>query len=100
MIKTYDGRFVPKGDTEENWNKAVGFIPLDKEIIVYKADATHPVARFKVGDGKTVVQDLPFSGTDIAVIEKLIDEKGELLIDYADDLVGDINTALEMILGV
>lgn len=68
-----NSRFCPKGDIEANWNKAVGFIPLDKEIIIYKADSTHPAARFKVGDGKTVVQELPFSGTDIAAIEKLIE---------------------------
>ena len=27
-------RVCPKGDTEANWNKAVGFVPLDKEIII------------------------------------------------------------------
>ena len=32
-----NARFCPKGDIEANWNKAVGFIPLDKEIIIYTA---------------------------------------------------------------
>jgi hypothetical protein len=86
-----NARVCPKGDTEANWNKAVGFVPLDKEIIIYKADDTHNAARFKVGDGKTVVQDLPFSGTDIEDIEKLIDEKGELLIEYVDNAVAAID---------
>ena len=53
-------RFTPKGDTEANWNRAVGFVPLEKEIIIYKPDEKHSVARVKVGDGKTAVQDLPF----------------------------------------
>lgn len=55
-----NARFTPKGDIEANWNKAVGFIPLDKEIIIYKPDEKHKVARIKVGDGVTSVQDLPF----------------------------------------
>lgn len=89
--KTFENsRICPKGDIEANWNKAVGFIPLDKEIIIYKADNTHPAARFKVGDGKTVVQDLPFSGTDIDAIERLVDEKGKLLIEYIDNAVAAI----------
>jgi hypothetical protein len=90
-----NARFCPKGDIEANWNKAVGFVPLDKEIIIYKADAEHPVARFKVGDGKTVVQDLPFSGTDIEAIQKLINEKGELLIEYVDNAVAAIIEQLD-----
>ena len=85
-------RVCPKSDTEANWNKAVGFVPLDKEIIIYKKDETHSAARFKVGDGKTAIQDLPFSGTDIEVIEKLIDEKGELLIEYVDNAVSGLAT--------
>lgn len=85
-------RFCPKGDIEANWNKAVGFVPLDKEIIIYKADKNHPVARFKIGDGKTVVQDLPFAGADMAAIEQLIDEKGELLIEYVDNAVQGLAT--------
>lgn len=87
-----NARFCPKGDIEANWNKAVGYVPLDKEIIIYKKDESHPAARFKVGDGKTVVQDLPFSGTDIEAIKKLIDEKGELLIEYIDNAVANLAT--------
>lgn len=86
-----NARFCPKGDIEANWNKAVGFIPLDKEIIIYKADAEHPVARFKIGDGKTVVQDLPFAGADMIAIKQLMDEKGELLVEYVDNAIASIN---------
>lgn len=57
--KVFNGRFVLKGDVEANWNKATGFVPLDKEIIIYKADENHSVARIKVGDGVTAVQELP-----------------------------------------
>jgi hypothetical protein len=59
--KTFtNARFTPKGDIEANWNKAVGFVPLDREIIIYKADENYSTARIKVGDGVTPVQDLPF----------------------------------------
>ena len=60
MDKKLIGRFVPKGDVEANWKKAVGFIPLDKEIIIYKPDKNYSYARMKIGDGKTGVNDLPF----------------------------------------
>ena len=70
-----NARFCPKGDIEANWNKAVGFVPLDKEIIIYKADDTHSTARFKVGDGVTTVQELPFVGVDDKEIKEYIESK-------------------------
>lgn len=96
--KIFDNvRFTPKGDIETNWKKAVGFIPLDKEIIIYKPDETHSAARFKVGDGKTEVNDLPFAGVDIKALEQLIDEKGKLLIEYVDNAVIATTEALTLI---
>jgi len=56
-IKT---RIQLKNDTEANWNKAINFIPLKGETIIYTADSTHPFSRLKVGDGTTPVIDLPF----------------------------------------
>ena len=44
-----------KHDTSENWSKAVNFIPLDGEMIIYT-----DLKRFKIGDGQTLVNDLPF----------------------------------------
>lgn len=31
-------RIIHKHDTEENWNKAVNFIPQNGEIIIYDPD--------------------------------------------------------------
>ena len=61
-IKT---RIQLKNDTEENWNKAINFVPKMGEVIIYSADGTHPFSRLKVGDGETSVINLPFidSGT-------------------------------------
>ena len=66
-----NSHFCPKGDIEANWNKAVGFVPLDKEIIIYKKDDTHSVPRIKIGDGVTVIQELPF----VTEIEGIATEK-------------------------
>lgn len=58
--KTLNTRIQMKTDTEANWNKATNFIPKNGEIIVYATDATHSYQRVKVGDGKTLVNNLPF----------------------------------------
>lgn len=53
-------RIVHKHDIEANWKKATSFIPMLGEIIVYDIDASHGHERFKIGDGKTAVNNLPF----------------------------------------
>lgn len=58
--KTFKGRIQNKHDTEANWNAAVNFKPLAGELIIYDEDNTHSTPRFKVGDGSTLVSDLPF----------------------------------------
>ena len=45
---------IIKKDTLENWNKAKNFIPKKEEIIVYTDYGV------KIGDGQTLVNDLPF----------------------------------------
>lgn len=58
--KTLNSRIVHKHDTEANWLKATTFIPKKGELIVYDADATHDYERIKMGDGETLVNNLPF----------------------------------------
>ena len=65
-IKT---RIIHKHDTEENWNKATNFIPRQGEIIVYDVDATHTYERFKIGDGVSNVNTLPFVVSSITNAE-------------------------------
>lgn len=57
VIKT---RMQQKHDTSENWAKAENFSPLIGEIIVYD-----DLNKFKIGDGKTNVNDLPFASGGI-----------------------------------
>ena len=62
MLKT---RLINKHETEENWKKAINFIPLMAEIIVYETDSFHTQARLKIGDGKTLLNELPFYGESL-----------------------------------
>lgn len=64
--KTLKSRIIHKHDTAANWLKGASFIPKQGEIIVYDIDADHTYERFKIGDGKTAVNSLPFAGGDIA----------------------------------
>ena len=66
MAQINNVRVQHKHETEENWKKAINFIPLMAEIIVYETDSTHTQARLKIGDGTTPVNDLPF------ISEKLV----------------------------
>lgn len=58
--KTLNTRLVNKHDVEANWLKAVNFIPLQGEIIVYDIDENYNYERFKIGDGATNISALPF----------------------------------------
>ena len=74
--KILKSRVVQKHDIEANWLKAVNFVPLQSELIVYDIEIdtdgntlalpsgrTEPYTyqRFKIGDGITRVSDLPFA---------------------------------------
>lgn len=54
--KTYQGRIVQKHDSSANWAKAINFIPLKGEIIIYD-----DLNKIKIGNGTTKVNDLDFS---------------------------------------
>ena len=46
---------IIKKDTTENWNKAKNFIPKENELIFYIDNE-----QYKIGNGKTKLNDLPF----------------------------------------
>lgn len=60
MAKELKSRIQHKNDIQANWEKATNFIPLAGEMIIYNPDADHTYARFKIGNGVTAVNDLPF----------------------------------------
>lgn len=58
--KTLNTRIVHKHDAEANWLNAINFTPKKGEIIIYDADENYDYQRIKIGDGITLVSDLPF----------------------------------------
>ena len=80
MSAIVNTRLKIKHDTTENWNNAIGFIPLPGELIVYDdyetktyqveeygemVTKTVNIPNVKVGTGNAYVQDLAFIGDDI-----------------------------------
>ena len=59
--KQINGRVLLKHDSEANWAKATNFVPKAGELIIYDADETHSYCRIKIGDGSTLINNLPFS---------------------------------------
>ena len=58
--KVFQSRIQLKHDIEENWLKAINFVPKEGEIVIYDSDSNNPTPRFKIGDGVTVIGSLPF----------------------------------------
>lgn len=58
--KNINSRVIHKHDIEANWLKAIDFIPKQAEIIIYDIDSNYSYERFKIGDGITTVNALPF----------------------------------------
>lgn len=60
--KNLNVRIIHKHDIEANWLKATNFAPKQGELIVYDKDSNYAYERFKIGDGVTNVNSLPFCG--------------------------------------
>lgn len=90
MVDTLQTRIKLKRDTTENWNNAIGFIPLEGEVIIYsdyetktytvqeygeEVTKTVNIPNIKIGTGNAYVQDLAF-----------VDEKTrEMLINHINN---------------
>lgn len=61
-------RMAQKADTAENWAKVNDFRPLLGEIIVYLFEEENLI-KIKIGDGKTLIQDLPFFKGEIDITD-------------------------------
>lgn len=59
--KIINTRIINKHAVESDWLKAVNFTPKQGEFIVYDKDSTYDYERFKIGDGTTNINDLPFA---------------------------------------
>ena len=60
-------RVTLKHDIAANWAKAVNFIPLAGELVIYDGVVENgkyiEIPKLKIGDGKTKLADLPFVET-------------------------------------
>lgn len=90
MSREIYARTAQKHDTAVNWGKAMNFIPVKGEIIVYDPDDDYAYSRFKIGDGITVANELPFaaiSPEELATFEQGV---AEFLYEiYGDDIPQD-----------
>lgn len=77
--KEIKSRVILKHDTEAHWQLATNFTPKQGEIIIYDIDSNHIYERFKIGDGITKVNNLPFA--DANKVDK-ISGKGLSTNDY------------------
>ena len=84
--KVFNGRIIHKNDIEENWKKAINFIPKKSELIIYNPDNTHAQARVKVGDGVTKVNDLPFTIDDVKQVTTVNGKTGASIVLTGDDI--------------
>ena len=83
--KQIKSRIIHKHDVEANWDLAVNFTPKRGEIIVYDIDDNYNYERFKIGDGVTPVNELPFVNESITNDE--IDEIcSGTLTTFLDDI--------------
>ena len=84
--KNVNSRIQHKHDTETNWLKATNFMPKIGELIIYDPDNNYTYSRFKIGDGKTSVNNLPFAVEDINLDDYALAadvEANKILIDAA-----------------
>lgn len=81
--KRLNARLVNKHDIQSNWKKAANFIPMQGEIICYDVDENYTYERFKIGDGITNVNDLPF-----IVIQSDWNQTDETAIDFIKNKPG------------
>ena len=64
ITKQIKGKIIFKHETEADW-KLSSYVPDEGEQVIYDPDASHPSPRIKIGDGKKVVDALPFTTAEI-----------------------------------
>ena len=86
MSKQYNSRIQQKHDISTNWEKAVNFVPLQGEIIIYD-----DLNKMKIGDGSTNVNDLPFASGEGGV-GQAVENGGEIFNDYENNIASGANS--------
>lgn len=77
-------RLTIKHDIAANWAKAVNFIPLAGELILYDGVVENgsyiEYPKLKIGDGKTKINDLPF-------VDSFRSEEKEKKYSYYNEII-------------
>ena len=114
MSATVNTRIQLKRDTTQHWNEALGFIPLEGELIIYNDYKTIEkeidgevrqvqIPGLKIGDGMAYVQDLPFVNEDLR--DKIMEhiDNPDIHVSVADRLFWNnklnVNDAAELVDG-
>ena len=66
--------------TESEWAQLPTWVPEDGELVIYDADKNHDYVRIKIGDGKSLLKDLPFF-IDSAIATYLKKQRHQEVID-------------------
>ena len=76
-------RILVKHDVKANWDKAVNFVPLPGELIIYdgviEGGKYIETPKLKIGDGVHKVFELPFIDAEQAQKEYVYDDESETL---------------------
>lgn len=88
--KIINSRIIHKHDIEANWQKAINFIPQQGEIIVYDIDANYNYERFKIGDGITNINILPFAN------DYVLEQFEEISTDIIDEICSNSDDSIDM----
>ena len=91
--KTINSRIIHKHDTEAHWSLAENFTPKQGEIIVYDIDSTHNYERFKIGDGATNVNSLPFADDALRIALTDLINDVDVKVNTVSTLVGDTSVS-------
>lgn len=99
-------RICNKHDLEANWQATTGFVPLQGELIIYDCEVDpdgntlelpsnrvvpYTYERIKIGDGFTLVNDLPFIDESVIVDSKRVSHGSELLFDILENYILNID---------
>lgn len=90
-------KHIQKHDTEQNWNLS-SLKPAVGQLIVYDPDDNYNYARFKIGDGATIVKDLPFTVEEtineaLATLGTLANKSTIEKADLSDELKQSLESA-------
>jgi hypothetical protein len=99
-------RICNKHDLEVNWLNNPSFVPLQGELIIYDCEVDtdgntlelpsnratpYTYERLKIGDGFTLVNDLPFVDESVIVDSKRVAHGSDFLFDILENYILNID---------